>query len=274
MLLKRGDSGSAVKELQRALNKLGSILLVDGDFGPGTETAVADARVALRRPGPPQADDDLLRALMALPEPSPELTAPGVSFIAREEVSSPGDYRRRYQHPVWPTPSSGITIGIGYDLRFVNEAKLEADWKDVLPAETIARLVPALETPGTADLLAKVEDVEVPLPAAIAVFLKRMMPEHIGRTRAIYPVVDLLPPARRTTLISLVFNRGNDLKGERRREMKEIRDLLAAGDVDAIASRFEAMTRLWDPVTECGVIERRRREALLWRRGFPALQLV
>lgn len=274
MLLKLRDKGDKVKDLQRGLNKLGAMLLVDGDFGPGTEAAVADARVVLNRPGPPEADDALLEALAGAPELSPELTGPGITFIGREEVSSPAAYRRRFRHPVWPTPDSGITIGIGYDLRFVNEAKLEADWGKVLPTDTIARLVPALGTRGSDDRLTKVADVDVPLPAAITVFLTRMMPEHIGNTRKAYPGLDDLPAARRTALISLVFNRGNDLEGDRRREMKRVQELLGAGDVDAIAGQFEAMVRLWDPVKERGVIERRQREAVLWRDGFAALQLV
>jgi peptidoglycan hydrolase-like protein with peptidoglycan-binding domain len=275
MLLERGDRGEGVKGLQRGLNKLGLLLLVDGDFGPGTEAAVADARAALNRPGPPRADDGLLEALSKLPEPSLELTAPGVSFIAREEVSSPAEYRRRYQLPTWPTEGSGITIGIGYDLRFATEAKLRADWAAVLPAPTIARLVPVLGTPGSSALLAQVKDVDVPLPAAVTVFLARMLPEHVGNTRAAYPTLDALPPARRTALISLVFNRGGDLEGgDRRREMKRIRELLTADDVDAVAEQLEGMVRLWDPAKERGVIERRRREATLWREGFAALQLV
>jgi hypothetical protein len=102
-----------------------------------------------------------------------------------------------------------------------------------------------------------------------------MMPKHVGATRTAYPTLDTLPPARRTALISLVFNRGPDLEGgDRRAEMKRIRELLASGDVDAVAGQFEAMTRLWDPATERGVIERRRKEAILWRLGFPALQLA
>ena len=274
MLLKLRDKGEAVKDLQRGLNKLGALLLVDGDFGPGTETAVAEARVVLRRPGAPQADDDLQRALTELPEPSPELTAPGVTFIGREEGSSPAEYRRRYKHPEWPTADSGITIGIGYDLRFVNESKLKSDWGHLLPAETINRLVPVVGTRGTRDLLAKVADLEVPLSAAISVFLSRMMPEHLGHTRTSYPTLDTLPPARRTALISLVFNRGGELEGDRRREMKRMHELLAAGDLAAVADQFEAMERLWDPVKERGVIERRRREATLWRAGFPALLLA
>lgn len=276
MLLKLRDKGDEVKALQRGLNKLGAMLLVDGDFGASTEAAVADARVVLKRPGPSEADDAFLEALAGASELSPELTGPGITFIGREEVSSPAAYRRRFRHPVWPTQDSGITIGIGYDLRFVNEAKLRADWGEVLSADAVAQLVPVLGTRGRDDLLTKVADVDVPLPAAITVFLKRMMPEHIGNTRKAYPGLDDLQPARRTALISLVFNRGNRLEGDgdRRLEMKRIRELLEAGDLDAVAGQFEAMRRLWDPVKEGGVIERRQREATLWRDGFAALQLI
>jgi hypothetical protein len=274
MVLKLGAQGDAVKALQRGLNKIGSLLIVDGDFGSGTEAAVVDACAALRRPGPPQADDGLLAALATLPEPSRDLTAPGVTFIGREEVSSPGEYRRRYKHPVWPTPNSGITIGIGYDLRFATEATLRADWSDVLPRETIATLVPVLGKPGSSEALAAVASLDIPLPAAMAVFLKRMVPAHAGNTRTAYPTLDTLPPARRTALVSLVFNRGNDLAGDRRREMRRIRELLDAGNPEPVAAEIEAMARLWDPVKERGVIDRRRREATLWRDGFGALQLV
>jgi len=273
MLLERGAQGDAVKGLQRGLNKLGALLLVDGDFGAGTEAAVVEARDTLQCPGPAAADDELLAMLVATPELSPDLTGAGLSFIGREEVSSPADYRTRYRHPTWPSPNSGITIGIGYDLRFAHVAKLQADWGSVLPASIIARFAPVLGTPGSDELLGKVADIEIPLPAAISVFVSRMMPEHIRNTRIAYPGVDALPPARRTALISLVFNRGNDLEGDRRREMKQIRDLLAAGNLDPIAAQFEAMVRLWNPQTEGGIIERRRREAILWRDGFGALQL-
>ncbi len=93
MLLKMGDSGDAVRELQRGLNRLGSILLVDGGFGPGTRDAVIDGRAALKQPGPPEADDAFQQAVAAVPDPFPPLTAAGVTFIARAEVSSPAQYR-------------------------------------------------------------------------------------------------------------------------------------------------------------------------------------
>jgi hypothetical protein len=125
-------------------------------------------------------------------------------------------------------------------------------------------------------MLARVKDIEISLPLAIRAFLGRMMPEHIGNTRRAFPSLDGLPANQRTALISLVFNRGGSLDptDDRRREMRKIHDLLEAGRPDAVVEQFELMTRLWDPATERGVIDRRRREATLWRDGFEALQLV
>lgn len=273
MVLRPGDKSDAVKDLQRSLNRMGSLLLVDGKFGRGTEQAVFDAREILGLPSSAEADDSLLGALSQLPDPSPELTAAGVTFIAREEVSSPAEYRRKYKNPVWPSKNSGITIGIGYDLRFATRTTLEADWGGTLAASVITRLVAVTGTRGSAELLDSVRDLEVPLPHAVTVFLKRMLPEHVGRTRRAYPQLDDLPPARRTALISLVFNRGPSFNGESRFEMKRIRQLLDAGELDGVPEQLEAMTRLWDPETERGVIERRRREATLWQSGFGSLQL-
>jgi N-acetyl-anhydromuramyl-L-alanine amidase AmpD len=40
LVIKRGDKGTAVSDLQAKLNELGASLVVDGDFGPATEAAV------------------------------------------------------------------------------------------------------------------------------------------------------------------------------------------------------------------------------------------
>ena len=279
MLLKLDSSGDAVKALQRGLNKLGAILLVDGDFGPGTRDAVADARTVLEQPGPPEADDALQQVVAAAPDLFPPLTAAGVTFIGREEVSSARQYRQLHAHPEWPGEKSGITIGIGYDLKFVDGVKLRADWGDRLPAAALDRLAPVTGLTGSDELAASLRDVEIPLLDAITVFARRSLPGSLAETRSIYPQVDALSPARRSALASLVYNRGNGLadepgdQQERRREMREIQTLLAAGDPDAVAERFDAMARLWNPAKEGGLIARRHREATLWRSGFAALQL-
>src|SRR5262245_13707414 len=279
MILRLHDNGDNVKRLQRNLNKLGSALLVDGDFGPGTRDAVISARttLALAAPGPVdvtragEADDVLLAALENFPEPFPVLGSPGVTFIARLEIGSPRQYQQMYRHPEWPGETSGITIGIGYDLKFVTRAEFEADWGAVLPAAHVNRLVPAFRVNGSAALRDAVADVDVPLEVAMKVFTLRTLPQFLDKTRSIYPQVDILPRARKTALVSLVYNRGTDLDGDRRREMRKIPDLLAAGDFDSVATQIDAMDRLWPP--QSGLVKRRHDEARLWRAGFTALQL-
>src|SRR5258708_3897241 len=121
-MLRFGDKGDAVKELQRNLNKLAPLLIVDGDFGTGTRDAVPDARAVLGLPGNADADDALQAAVAAVVDPCAELTSSGVTFIGRAEVSSAAAYRQQYCHPTWPGQQSGIAIGIGYDLQFCDEA--------------------------------------------------------------------------------------------------------------------------------------------------------
>jgi hypothetical protein len=276
VLLRKGDRNDAVKALQRGLNKFGSMLLVDGDFGGGTCTAVASAREQLGRPGPQEeADDNLQQAVAAAPDPCPPLTAAGVTFIAREEVSDATAYQRRFQQPTCPPPPSGVTIGIGYDCRFVDRREFESDWGDLLPAAAVTQLAGVLGKQGTPDLLGPLAGVVVPLSAAMRVFATRSLPKYLAQTRSIYPQLDDpgLTAAQRTALVSLIYNRGTDLGGDRRLEMRTIRDLLAVGRNGEVAEQFESMTRLWDLATTGGLIRRRRSEATLWRAGFAALQL-
>ncbi len=279
MAVTKNDSSAAVKDLQRLLNKLGSMLVVDGKFGTSTDAAVVDARAALNLPPGSGADDALLAQLRGLPEPSAELTASGVTFIGIEEVSSPALYRQKYKLPDWPGADSGITIGIGYDLKFVDRSGLQADWGGLLDPGTIDRLAGVAGRTGSEALCDQVKDIEVPLPAAVRVYLKRTLPKHVAATRQAYPTLDTLPANRRTALISLVLNRGGSLQDEpgdssqRRREMRQIRQLLDAGELEAVAEQFDSMARLWDR-TSRGLVERRHREANLWRNGFAALQLA
>ena len=280
MLLRQGDSGQAVKALQHDLNKVGSIVLVDGAFGGETRDAIVDARVILGRPGPSsEADDALQQALAAVADPLPSLSAAGVTFIARFEVSSPAGYRRSFSRPIWPKGKSGVTIGIGYYLRFSDDSQLHVDWKDHLSEAQLQRLATVLKLQGTQALADGLGDVEIPLRAAMAVFVARSLPHTIAQARSIYPQIDALPPAQQTALASLVYNRGAQLPDidaarEDRREMREIKALLAANKVEAVAEQLDAMARLWDPQTQAGLVRRRHEEATLWRSGFAALQLA
>ena len=274
-MLRLGDSGAAVKVLQGGLNKFGALLLLDGDFGPLTRDAVLETRVALGARVSPDADEGLQQIVARHPDPFPALTAAGVTFIARAEVSGPREYRRRFKNPVWPSAGSGITVGIGYDLQFVDTQRLRADWGDSIPTTIIERLADVLGQPGSNDLLAAVRDIEIPLPMAMSVFLNRTLPLYVEQTRAIYPQLDVVSASRRTALVSLVYNRGSRLTDrdpvlQERLEMRAIRTLLQDGELGAVATEFDSMARLW---TLPGLIQRRHDEARLWRSGFAPLQL-
>lgn len=276
MTLRLKDSGPAVKTLQSGLNKLGSLLLVDGNFGTGTAEAIAAACPRLSLTPRVEGDDELLNALRAFPDPFPVLSAAGLTFIARFEVSGAREYARKYTKPIWPKLASGITIGVGYDLRFVNADQLKQDWGAHLPADACTALGAVCGKPGSEELLKGLGAVNVPFEVAMTVYISRTLPEFVRRTTGIYPQLMTLKEHQRTALVSLVYNRGtsftdSDAGKENRREMRTIRDLLAAGKLDEVAGQFESMTRLWDPAS--GLIRRRRDEATLWRSGFEALQL-
>jgi peptidoglycan hydrolase-like protein with peptidoglycan-binding domain len=274
MILRKGNKGEDVKSLQRGLNKLGQLLRVDGDFGLATCDAVEAVRPELGIAGPStEAEDALQNALANIPDPFPALTAAGVTFIARAEVTDGRTYRARYQSPEIPPPPSGVTIGIGYDCRFVDAARFRADWQDLLPKAYLEKLEGVLGQEGSVELRESVADVTIPLVAAMKVFTGRSLPEYLLRTAAIYPEVSALSPARRTAMVSLVYNRGTSLSGDRRKEMYAIQQLLGAGRQDEIAEQFEKMTRLWDPNIAAGLIARRRAEAVLWESGFSALMM-
>ena len=277
MIVRAGDSGEPVKALQRGLNKLGSLLLVDGQFGSSTQNAVTDAQAALGLTQQLEADDQLQAALAAAPDLFPALTAAGVTFIGLQEVGSAAAYEQVFRDPTWPTAISGITIGIGYDLQFVTPGQFRTDWDDRLPADALDRLAAVAGVVGSRDRLALVDGVSIPLASAVFVFASRSLRRYLDQTRVIYPTVDTLPATRRTALVSLVYNRGPRLEDrdpdrQDRREIRAIRDLLATGAVEQVADQFDSMARLWDPQVP-GLVRRRHEEATLWRSGFAAVSV-
>jgi GH24 family phage-related lysozyme (muramidase) len=111
--------------------------------------------------------------------------------------------------------------------------------------------------------VSSVGDVAVPFAAATEVFAHRSLPAYGRRTKAAYPGVDALPADAQTALVSLVYNRGAAMDGDRRREMRDIVPLVQARDLGGIAAQLRSMKRLWDPAVAPGLITRREREAAL-----------
>jgi hypothetical protein len=249
---------SRLKRIQHALG-----VEADGVLGPETLTAL-EARleiVASRR------------------NVSLECTRSSLDLILRFEVGSRARYEKEFQRPVWPGAASGVTIGIGYDLGEATKAEITADWQAYLFEPELAALLAVQGVCGepAKQLAQGVSHIVIPLKAAEEVFYLRTLPSFAALTRSTFPGVEKLPADAQGMLLSLVYNRGANLKGPRRREMAEIAALLRKPRprLEDVAMQFESMKRLWPGFK--GLRDRRQREADIIRganRSYSAAEIV
>ncbi|WP_114695922.1 peptidoglycan-binding protein [Motiliproteus coralliicola] len=278
--LNRGDRGQDVVILQTLLNRVGAMLIADGDFGSGTERGVRYAQNVAAMPSTGTADDNLWQWLEAQPDPYPELSTNGIAFIAMEETGGLRYYHQVTRWPHYPGVASGVTIGVGYDLRFNSEDNFRELWGDHLPAPMMDELAKDIGKKGTKKRVTELKrmGVEVPFKAAWPVFVRKILPAYYESTASIYPSIASLPELCRSVLVSIVFNRGSSLAGSRRTEMRAIRDILqqASGAeinkpkrkmiLNDVEDEIVSMKRLWG--VRSGLAKRRQAEANLWRKGL------
>ena len=193
-----------------------------------------------------------------------------LKLILEFEVGGGENYYNKFlKNPAWPGEQSGVTIGVGYDLGYVNKAEFSEDWKD-LPKETFDRLYKVVGIKGynAKNLIRGLKDISIPWDLALKVFNNKTVTKFYNLTRETFPNFDNLPEDAKGGLVSLVFNRGAALEGDRRREMKLIRDgmkLVSNYDQKAltfIANQIRNMKRIWAGGSiEKGMSRRRDAEA-------------
>ena len=198
------------------------------------------------------------------------LSKKSLDLILEFEVGGGENYYNKFlKNPVWPEGQSGVTIGIGYDLGYVNKSEFSEDWKD-LPKEIFDRLYKVVGIKGynAKNLIRGLRDIVIPWGLALKVFNNKTVTKFYNLTRQTFPNFDNLPEDAKGGLVSLVFNRGNALEGDRRREMKLIRDgmkLVSVYDQKAltfIANQIRNMKRIWAGGSiEKGMSRRRDAEA-------------
>ncbi len=174
-------------------------------------------------------------------------------------------YEKKLLHPTWPGGASGVTIGVGYDLGYNTSTQFQADWGTRLAAADFTRLKACLGSKAATakGLVPGVKDISVPWTAASAVFFALTVPRFHREAEGAFPGMDKLPGDAQGALVSLVFNRGASMKGDSRREMRAIRELVPKGDLKGIAAQLRSMERLWKGKNLDGLIARREAEAKL-----------
>jgi hypothetical protein len=194
------------------------------------------------------------------------LSEKGLELVLEHEVGGGQRYYDKFlSRPTVPGFESGVTIGIGYDLGYVNAAEFAGAWGHLVHAERLRAAI-GLKSAQARAICAQLADIVVPWSAALQVFLDHTCPTHWVRTLRVYPQAINLSEDCAAALFSLVFNRGTSLTGERRAEMRGIKDALATGHRDAVPGLIRSMKRLW-PETS-GLVRRREDEARLFEQGL------
>ena len=195
----------------------------------------------------------------------PQISSAAIALIKFFEGDPPP------RHPEWPGGASGVTIGYGCDIG-ADPDSFDA-WRPYLSADDFARLVPAKGVTGddAHDLLPSVADIAIDPNASERVLIDYSLPWTMAETLRAFPGADKLPADSLGALISLVYNRGSSVVGDRRREMAWIKRQVAAGPTQwpLIAVEIAAMTYLWPGApTASNLPGRRLREAALFAGGI------
>ena len=201
------------------------------------------------------------------------LSSASLKLILQFEVGGGKTYYdKKLKSPTWPGEASGVTIGVGYDLGYYEAATIKADWEDYLTAKQLKRLIDCAGKTGkeAEKAVAAVADIVIDWDDALAVFKNTTITTFWRKAKSAFPGVEKLHPNARGAMLSLVFNRGTSLVGERRKEMRAIKELVTQKDYEGIADQLEAMKRIWVGTTIAeGMNRRRDAEAALVRTAAP-----
>jgi hypothetical protein len=180
------------------------------------------------------------------------------------------------QHPYWPQGTSGVTLGVGWDLGYHSRTELRGTWA-ALGADTLARLEEAAGRKGRAAqaLIPRLRSIEIPRSLSIQVLIRSLNDHYIPFVAQLFPGLERLPTEVQVVFISVVFNRGASLghdpdwrtaeEVDRRWEMRRMRDDVERADMFAIYAHLGTMKRLWETSGPRGLRLRRRDEQALIR---------
>lgn len=166
----------------------------------------------------------------------------------------------------WPGEQSGPTIGIGIDCGYYSKEEL-AQLFSFLTKEQIKLIQEASgKTGAKGKEYAKTlrsAGIVVTWEQALDIFNNFTVPKFEKLAEKAFPGLDKLCDNAYGAILSLVFNRGTSMIGERRLEMRNIRDLVPKKDYKKIAAELRKMKRIWENSSAKGLMKRRDAEAAL-----------
>lgn len=196
-------------------------------------------------------------------KPSPKT----LELLLKYEVGGGKSYYEKYLSKfTWPGGASGPTIAIGVDCAYYSEAEL-AQIFSFLPKDQLKQIQGASGKTGEKGkeytITLRSAGIVIEWDKALEIFEKLTWPKFTKLAEKTFPGLADLDPDAYGAIISLVFNRGTSLAGEKRKEMSNIKTLIPKKDYKKIAKEFRNMKRIWIGKGLDGLIERREAEAKL-----------
>ena len=268
----------AVKALQRALERWGASITVDGWLGANTVLAVkafqsqhglvSDGIVGPNTwkhllPYLRKTEQKLIIKHQVTPE-KPEQTSVYLPNF-HGDLSWVYKWESHVGYPYWPGGDSGITLDPGFDLGYQRKDRgaLSLYYKEILGEDEIRDLQPCLEIKGeqARDLLisnSQLEGIKISEDEAFALFPVIAQKYWRGITERFPELIDTATPGSvQTALLSLSYNRGYPNPG-----LKILHDPINDHDWEQVAELIGDMQQTHKLQ---GIRRRRREEAELIR---------
>lgn len=196
-------------------------------------------------------------------KPSPKT----LDLLLKYEVGGGKFYYDKYLSKfTWPGGASGPTIAIGVDCAYYSSVEL-AQIFSFLSEDNLKLVQGATGKTGQKgkDYTVKLREAGIVIDwdKALNIFETLTWPKFTKLAEKTFPGLEQLHPDAYGAIVSLVFNRGTSLKGDSRKEMVTIKNLVPKKNYKKIAQQFRDMKRIWLGKGLNGLLERRDAEAAL-----------
>jgi len=191
-----------------------------------------------------------------------------LNLLLKYEVGGGEEYYTKFLSKfTWPGGASGPTIAIGIDCGYYSKEELSEIFSFISEKESLEMIKQASGKVGErgkeyAKVLRKT-DIVVPWSKALDIFEQYTWPKFTKLAEKTFPGLESLRPDAYGAVVSLVFNRGTSLIGDKRIEMRNIKELIPTKNYKKIAQEFRSMKRIWRGKNLNGLLERREAEAKL-----------
>ena len=257
-----------MSELLRAIQtKVG--VTADGAYGPNTERAIAKSLGVVVEAKPAAPEEGQLTGLT--------VTEDSLRAVMEFECGGKSYYEKMYSSPSWPQGASGVTVGVGYDLGYNTKAQIMKDWSPVIGQRLAEILATCAGIKGSAAQSHKNRikaSVKISFEDAWLVFVRSSVPRFAKMTVSSFPNYKKMHNVTQAMMLSVVFNRGSSLSGNRRRHMVQMRD---ATTDQGVINAIDAMKAIWPNSggNHPGLRNRRNKEVtLIANRGNDTSKLI